>query len=134
MAWQRVVGVYDADGGLVGESRYVIGKVLGRAHCALCDITHSPVRRKREWDRLLAELGVPLEVVHRNEQDEQTAEQTRASGLPVVVGFSGAGAEVLIGPQELMGLDGSVARFAKLLGARLRVEPMTPGSAGGTPQ
>ena len=27
--------VYDADGGLVGEVRYVVGHLLGRAECAL---------------------------------------------------------------------------------------------------
>ena len=54
--------VYDADGGLVGEVRYVVGHLLGRAECALCDITHGPVRRKQAFDELVAdllELGVP---------------------------------------------------------------------------
>ena len=58
-ALHEIVGVYHADGGPIGEARYVIGKLLGTAHCALCDITHSPVRRKREWDRMVAELGLP---------------------------------------------------------------------------
>lgn len=43
----RYTGIYNADGGLVGEVRYVVGHLLGTAECALCDITHSPVRRKR---------------------------------------------------------------------------------------
>ena len=40
------VKAYHADGGPIGEVRYIIGKLLGTAHCALCDITHSPFRRK----------------------------------------------------------------------------------------
>jgi hypothetical protein len=64
---RRLIGVYDADGGLRGEIAYLAGKVAGR-HCTLCDITHSPVRRRREWDTYVSTLPVPFEVVHRNER------------------------------------------------------------------
>src|SRR6478609_4856955 len=52
----RLVGVYDADGGLLGEAAYAWGKARGTRHCALCDITHSPWRRKPAWDAMAAEL------------------------------------------------------------------------------
>ena len=42
-------GVYHANGGLVGELTYVIGKLRGTAHCGLCDITHGSVRVKPGW-------------------------------------------------------------------------------------
>ena len=41
-----LTGVYQANGSLSGELRYVVGKLLGSAHCALCDITHGAVREK----------------------------------------------------------------------------------------
>lgn len=47
MAAVELVGVYDADGGLLGEAAYVVGRLCGTRHCALCDITHSAVRRRR---------------------------------------------------------------------------------------
>jgi hypothetical protein len=37
----RLVGVYNADGTLLGEVRYFVAARLGRAHCPLCDITRS---------------------------------------------------------------------------------------------
>ena len=43
----ELVGVYHADGGLLGELRYAYGKVRGTAHCSLCDITHATVWRWR---------------------------------------------------------------------------------------
>ena len=49
-AIREIVGVYHADGGVMGELRYILGKARGTAHCALCDITHSTVRRKAAWD------------------------------------------------------------------------------------
>lgn len=56
---RRLVGVYHANGGLRGEVAYVVGKFLGTAHFALCDITHSPVRRKPAWDAMVS--GFDLE-------------------------------------------------------------------------
>ncbi|MBA2282333.1 MAG: hypothetical protein H0W25_14065 [Acidimicrobiia bacterium] len=33
----RLIGVYDADGSVLGELSYFLKARLGRAHCALCD-------------------------------------------------------------------------------------------------
>ena len=65
---EGLVGVYRADGGIRGELAYLVGRVRGTAHCALCDVTHSPVRRKRAWDAMVAELGVPFQLLHLNER------------------------------------------------------------------
>jgi hypothetical protein len=83
----RLAMIYDADGGLVGEVRYVVGHLLGRAECALCDITHGPVSRKRDFDALVAELeaqGHRVEVHHRNEQRDGQAAAS-AGKLPCVL-------------------------------------------------
>ena len=80
----RHLGVYDADGGIVGELRYVIGHLLGTAECALCDITHSAVRRRPAWDRMVAGLAVPFDLRHRNELTAAEAEAIAPMGLPVV--------------------------------------------------
>ena len=84
----RLVGIYDADGGLVGELRYAIGKLAGRSKCALCDITHgwNPLG-SREWKQACAASPVELELVHR---DEATAAQlTAAAELPAIVAYDG---------------------------------------------
>jgi len=65
---EELIGVYRADGGIRGELAYLVGKVRGTSHCALCDITHSHVRRKRAWDAMVAELGVPFRLLHLNER------------------------------------------------------------------
>jgi hypothetical protein len=46
---RRLVGVYNANGSVGGELAYFIGARLGRAHCALCDITHGLVRERATW-------------------------------------------------------------------------------------
>ena len=58
---ETLVGIFDADGGLRGELRYVIDKLAGRGHCALCDITHglNPLG-KRSFKEACAAAGVTM--------------------------------------------------------------------------
>ncbi|MFN8168224.1 MAG: type II toxin-antitoxin system PemK/MazF family toxin [Candidatus Nanopelagicales bacterium] len=112
----RLVGVYRANGGPRGELAYVLGKLVGRAHCALCDVTHSPLRRKAEWDRMATALGVPFDLLHL---DECTGELHRLvpskAEAPVVLAEAGGRLEVVLGPSELDALGGSVTAFAEAL-------------------
>ena len=90
-------GVYHANGGLVGELAYVIGKLRGTAHCGLCDITHGSVRVKPKWKTLEASLGIPFRLVHLNEQPLRLAALTQGS-TPCVVGESEEEGSSLIDP------------------------------------
>ena len=111
---ERLAMVYDADGGFVGEARYVIGHLLGRAECALCDITHGSLRRKSAFDGLLAGLAVLVDVVHRNEQSADVAAAT-AGHLPCVAALAGGQWSVVVTAEELHACEGDVARFQALL-------------------
>lgn len=107
----ELIGVYHADGGPIGEAKYVIGKFLGRAHCPLCDITHSPVRRKPEWDQFVASIGIPFALVHLNEMPPTVASAVAVSGSPVILARMDNDEIVpLLRPHELDLLDGSVTR------------------------
>lgn len=97
----RVTGVYDADGSVIGELRYWVGARLGRAHCALCDITHTTVRERRAWRDCRESLSVPFETVHRDERSPLVA---MASGdrAPVVVAETDDGcAHLLLAPEAV---------------------------------
>lgn len=114
----RFLGVYDADGGIVGELRYVVGHVVGTAECALCDITHSPVRRKRTWDAMVARLDAPFDLRHRNELSD--IEQRALAGvvLPVVAAELADGTwTTLLDVEALRACDGDVDAFAARLAA-----------------
>lgn len=119
-----LVGVYRADGGPIGEIRYILGRMMGTAHCALCDVTHSPVRRKPAWDALVARLGLPVELLHLNEMPPEVAAAVGIHGAPVVLArMADGGLEPVLGPDELESLGGSVGAFGAALDqalARLR--------------
>ena len=119
----ELVGVYAADGGLVGEVAYVVGHLLGRTECALCDVTHGTLRRKPDWDAMTARLPVPLRLVHRNETTTAERTASQRSGLPVVLGVRPDGSHtVVLGPTRLAGLGGSVRRFEEAVREALAAE------------
>ncbi|MGD9955464.1 MAG: hypothetical protein AB7O74_09920 [Candidatus Nanopelagicales bacterium] len=112
----RLVGVYRAEGSLRGELAYVVGKLLGTAHCALCDITHSPVRRKAAWDRMVQRLGVPFDLVHLDERDPPTAALvTGWDDSPAVLAEIGGALVRVLGPDELEAAGADVERFEHAL-------------------
>jgi hypothetical protein len=125
---ELIVGVYDADAGPLGETRFIIGKMLGRSKCSLCDITHSPTRRKPEWDAMIERLDVPVRLLHRNQVPDSAQSLWAEHGLPAVVGFSGRQPQLLLTAAELDDLDGSVSEFEAAL--RLAVSRATPRRGG----
>jgi len=110
----RIVGVYDADGGLAGEAKYVVGHLLGRLECALCDITHGPVWRKKTFDAFRARLGVPFDVVHRNERSPEVEVATGAA-LPCVVAITEGGIVTLLDQAALELCGGEVDQLEAAL-------------------
>ncbi len=112
----ELIGVYRADGGFIGEARYVVGRFVGRAHCSLCDVTHSPFRRKREWDRMVEQLGVPFTLLHLNEMPADVSMAVSRTDAPVVLARTAGGRlSELLGPAELESVAGSVASFHSTL-------------------
>ena len=111
----RLVGVYNARGSLRGELEYGWGKLTGRAHCALCDITHRTVRRRPELDRWVESMPVPVDLVHL---DERTDDVVAASDgrTPCVLAYTSHGLVVLLGPSALESCAGDVDCFAEALG------------------
>jgi len=100
----EIIGVYDADGSLRGELSYVIGKARGRAHCALCDITHAGLRRRKGFAQLPQRLGVPFSLIHRDERAPDVLEFTR-DRTPVVVGRTAAGLVDLLVAEDLAAIE-----------------------------
>lgn len=106
----RLVGVYAADGTVIGEVKYWIGARLGRTHCSLCDITHGSVRERADWKACRSALPVAFDTYHR---DDQPATVRAAAGdvTPVVVAETSDGVVVLLGPDDLEACAGSPDRL-----------------------
>lgn len=122
MAVTEIVGVYDADGSLLGELAYAWGKVRGTRHCGLCDITHATVRRKPAWDAMAARLPVPVRLLHLDELDDDLRVAVATAGAPVVLVRDGAQWREVIDADALDAMDGSVDAFEVAVREVLRRE------------
>ncbi|HCB34925.1 MAG TPA: hypothetical protein DEP66_01370 [Acidimicrobiaceae bacterium] len=111
-----LVGIYDADGSVRGELRYLLAKLRGRTPCVLCDITHGwNPRGARSWKRACARSAVELELAHRDEAS--AAQLAAAERLPCVVQGDGEAWVEVVSTQELATFRGApdalLARLAQ---------------------
>jgi hypothetical protein len=125
MAIKTLIGVYKADGGLVGELSYFFGHLVGTKECSLCDITHSPFRKKREFKdlekRLNQEFGVDFRLVHMNERSDSELEASEGREPCVLLQHQDGSISMFLDFVELKAADGSVASFEKLVRNRLDI-------------
>ncbi|MBJ29419.1 MAG: hypothetical protein CMB61_05105 [Euryarchaeota archaeon] len=114
----RVFGVYNADGGILGEISYVWGKIRGTVHCALCDITHRGISKKKEWKELESRLKLPIELLHINEQDATLGKFTEGI-TPCVVGDFEGKLQLVMNAEELEECGKSVSKFESLISEKV---------------
>jgi hypothetical protein len=133
----RLTAVYHANGGLRGDLAYLYGNLRGTTHCALCDLTHRGVRRRREWTDMLCALDVPVDVVHLDERSPQVAAVTEGH-TPCVLGHADAGIVILLNRDDLEAVNGDVQAFVNALdkaaqnaGLRLSSQPQTDDTVPG---
>jgi len=111
---RRLVGIYEADGGLVGEARYAIRKLTGRGHCSLCEVTHRGVTSKLEWRSMCEGLPVPFELVHLNERSPAILEASEGA-TPCVLADVDGELVLILGRDALDRCGGDVGKFADAL-------------------
>jgi hypothetical protein len=112
--------VYNADGSVRGELVYLVGRLRGTAHCALCEVTHGRLRRRPDFDAACRRLPVPLELRHRNEIDQSLVDLINGR-YPCIVVFD-PDPEMLLTPNDIELCSGEpdalVARVTEALAAR----------------
>jgi len=111
---RRLVGVYNADSTLRGELTYWVGARLGRAHCALCDITHGSVRERTDWKVCRARLPVPFDTYHLNDQPN-AIRAAIGDHAPAVVAETDQGLFNLLGPPDLERCESSPDKLSAAL-------------------
>ncbi|MEN9955118.1 MAG: hypothetical protein RLZZ41_782 [Actinomycetota bacterium] len=121
----RLIGVYNADGGIVGELKYFFGHLIGVAKCELCDVTHSPIRRKASFDKLAQDLkvefGLEFALKHLNERTESEIRASSGQEPCVLAQYADGSLGMFLDRAELAVVKGDVAKFEGLVRARLRL-------------
>ena len=123
MARKTLIGVYKADGGIIGELSYFFGHLIGVGECSLCDITHSPFKKKGEFKRLENQLNqefdLDFRLVHMNERTEKELAASTGREPCVLFAQEDGSLSMFLDFQELKAADGSVKSFEKLVRNRL---------------
>jgi hypothetical protein len=118
-----LIGVYKADGGIVGELTYFFGHLVGVRSCSLCDITHSPVKKKKSYKALeqhmLAEHGIQMRMIHLNERNERELKASEGREPCVLLEYPDQSISMFLDATDLKALNGSVSSLKKLITSRL---------------
>ena len=111
--------IYDADGSLVGELRYLVDKFLRRANCALCDLSHGwHPAGKRAW-RQQQGATTQLSWLHRDEVPHHVLAHVSES-LPCIAIDTNGGVDILISKDQLARCEGDFMIFEQLLAQKLQ--------------
>ena len=125
MNFESMYGVYHADGGLLGELRYVMGVAFRGQHCSLCDITHSLAWEKGEMKKWRKTSEIPFHLVHLNERPEEVKQATEGK-TPCIVAKTSSGFVMLATDEELTSFDGSVELLKDHIERQLTENPPNP--------
>ena len=115
----KLIGIYNAKGSVVGEVQYFFGKLLGQTHCALCDITHGSFKEKADFSSCKDVLNVPFENLHLDELDSQL--ESYRDFAPCIIAISKSVPTLLITTSELEQCHGDVTRFSQLLNYKIDI-------------
>uniref|UniRef100_UPI004047F525 hypothetical protein n=1 Tax=Aquiluna sp. TaxID=2053504 RepID=UPI004047F525 len=122
---KTLIGIYKADGGILGELSYFFGHLVGIKSCSLCDITHSPIKKKNDFKafekRLLEERGIAFRLVHMNERTEAEFAASQGREPCVLLQYEDGSISMFLDFVELKASKGSVKSFEKLVESRLNI-------------
>lgn len=120
---KTLIGVYRANGGLIGELSYFLGHLIGQAECSLCDITHSPIKKKGAFKalekKLNDEFGIGFRLVHMNERTEAELAASQGREPCVLLQHQDGSISMFLDFVDLKAADGRVESFERLVRTRL---------------
>ena len=118
-----LVGIYKADGGVIGELSYFFGHLIGVRSCSLCDISHSPVKKKAAFKKLEQELlkdhGIAIKMIHLNERNERELKASVGREPCMLLEYPDHSISMFLDAVDLKALSGNVASLRRLILSRL---------------
>ncbi len=118
-----LIGVYKADGGIIGELSYFFGHLVGVRSCSLCDISHSPIKKKSSFKALEKELlknhNIAIKMLHMNERNDRELKASEGREPCVLLEYPDGSISMFLDYVDLKALSGSVGSLKKLILSRL---------------
>ena len=118
-----LIGIYKADGGIVGELTYFFGHLIGVRSCSLCSISHSPIKKKASFKELekhlLEEHGILVRMIHLNERNEREKQASEGREPCMLLEYPDRSISMFLDSTDLKALSGRVSSLKKLILTRL---------------
>jgi hypothetical protein len=118
-----LIGIYKADGGIVGELTYFFGHLIGVRSCSLCDISHSSIMKKSSFKllerHLLEEHGIRVRMIHLNERSNREKKASEGREPCMLLEYPDQSISMFLDSADLKTLSGSVSSLKKLILSRL---------------
>lgn len=118
-----LIGIYKADGGVIGELSYFFGHLIGVKSCSLCDISHSPVKKKSAFKKLEQELlrdhAIAIRMIHLNERNDRELKASAGREPCMLLEYPDQSISMFLDAVDLKAISGSVASLRKLILSRL---------------
>ncbi len=118
-----LIGVYKADGGIIGELSYFFGHLVGARNCSLCEISHSPIKKKSSFKALEKELlknhNIAIKMLHMNERNERELKASAGREPCMLLEYPDGSISMFLDYVELKAIAGSVNSLRKLILSRL---------------
>jgi len=118
-----LIGIYKADGGLVGELTYFFGHLIGVRSCSLCSISHSPIKKKTSFKELekhlFEEHGILVRMIHLNELNEREKKASEGREPCMLLEYPDQSISMFLDSTDLKALSGRVSSLKKLILTRL---------------
>ena len=106
----KIYCIYNAEGSIFGEIRYLYNKYIKDIKCSMCDITHNSLSEKSEWRNKCKEFPVKIECLHLDELPIEIKDIVKDKA-PCVVAQKRSVNEVIIKNKELTIMNGDVDSF-----------------------
>jgi len=118
MRTNKFIGIYQAEGTLWGEIKYVWRKLSTKKSCSLCDITHSGLSEKTNWQSCRAQLPIPFELIHLNERSTELLDVSKGR-TPCVLAQSNEGYSMVFDDLQLQNFHGRPEQLIEALNVYL---------------
>lgn len=107
---QKIYCIYNAEGSVKGEFKYLYKKYFKGIKCSMCDITHNTFTQKKKWKNKCLTFPLDIECMHLDELPRDIKILVNDK-TPCVVAQTNSTNKIIIKDEELIHMEGDVDSF-----------------------
>ena len=107
---QKIYCIYNAEGSIKGELKYLYEKYFKDIKCSMCDITHGVFTQKKKWTSKCLASNLNIECLHLDELPNNIKNLV-INNTPCVVAQVNSTSKIIINNKELANMGGDIDSF-----------------------